>query len=85
MSTADRVEARERLVEDQHLGPVDQGRGELDPLLVAERKLLQVVPGPIGHTQRFELRPGRGAGFVGREAVEPGQVHDLVEHAHLGV
>ena len=35
---ADGIQPRERLVQDEHLGPVDQGRGELDPLLVPQRE-----------------------------------------------
>ena len=39
----DRVEAGERLVEDQDVGLVDEGADQLDALLVAEREVLEVA------------------------------------------
>ena len=60
---ADRVEAGERLVEDEHLGPADQRGGELDALLVAQRQLLHRVAAalaqaePARPTRRRRARP----------------------------
>ena len=51
---ADRVEAGEGLVEDEHVGLADQGGGQLHALLVAQRQLLHPVaaalaqPEPLG-------------------------------------
>ena len=70
---ADRVEAGERLVEDEHLGPADQRGGELDALLVAQRQLLHRVAAALAqaragstHSSRGPrgrgARPGRAAG-----------------------
>ena len=39
----DRVEAAERLVEHEQVGVVDERRGDLGALLVAQRQLLQLV------------------------------------------
>ena len=65
---ADRVEAGERLVEDEHLGPADQRGGQLDALLVAQRQLLHRVaaalaqPEPARSTRRRRARPRRRPG-----------------------
>ena len=81
----DRVEARERLVEDQDLGVVDQGGGQLHPLLVAERQLLDPVAGAVGHAQPLDPVAGGARRVLGREPVQPGEVHELVADPHLGV
>ncbi len=47
----DGVQARERLVEDQHLRIVHQGGRELDPLLVAEGERVDGVVHALGDAQ----------------------------------
>ncbi len=80
-----RVEARERLVEHEHLGAVHERRGDLRALLVAEREALDGVvralaeAEPLQQLERVAARGGRGP------AVQPGEVHGLLEHAHLRV
>ena len=51
---ADRVQPGERLVEDEHLGPADQGGGELDALLVAQRQLLHRVAAALAQAQALD-------------------------------
>ena len=64
---ADRVEAGERLVEDEHLGSVHQRGGQLDALLVAQRQLLHRVaaalaePEPLEPARRRRARPRRAS------------------------
>ena len=81
----DRVEPGERLVEDEHLRPADQRRRQLHPLLVAERQLLDPVAAPLGDAEALDP-VGRGPGGGGRvQAVQPGEVGDLLVHPHLRV
>ena len=49
-----RVEVRERLVEEQHLGLHDQGARERDPLLLSARELVRCAS-----LQRREVHRGR--------------------------
>ncbi len=57
---AHRVQAGERLVEDQHLRAVHQGGGQLHPLLVAVRERVDPVARPIGQAEL--LQPGHRGG-----------------------
>ena len=57
----DRVEARERLVEDEHVGVVHEGGGDLRALLVAERELLDGLVAPLGELEAVEQLVGCGA------------------------
>ncbi len=82
---SERIEAREGLVEDEQLGVVDQGRGQLHPLLVAERQLLDAVVAPRAHSQPLHPRVGGDAGGRAREAMQLGQVDQLLAHAHARI
>ena len=53
---ADRVEARERLVEHEQLRVVDERGGELDALLVAVRQLLELRLRAIAEAHPLEPR-----------------------------
>src|SRR5699024_11074164 len=46
-----RVEAGERLVEDQEVGPADHGRGDLHALLIAQRERLELVGQTASQTE----------------------------------
>ena len=48
------VERAERLVEQQHLGPVDDRAGERDPLLLAAGQLRRLAPGEVGELDQLE-------------------------------
>ena len=50
----DGVETREGFVEHEELGLVDEGGGELHPLLVAERQRLELARGAVGHAELLE-------------------------------
>jgi len=77
------VEGAERLVEQQHLGAVDQGTGERDPLLLAAGQLIR--PGPLP-----PVEPGQADGR-GDAAAELGPRHvglaqpegDVLEHVEV--
>ena len=58
---ADGVQAGERLVEDQHLGAADQGRGQLDALLVAQRAS-RPDPPPLTEAEPVHPLGGRPRG-----------------------
>ena len=80
-----RVEAGEGLVEHQQVGPVDEGRRQLHPLLVAEGQVVDLVPGPVGHAQPLDPL-GRGRLGVGRlHPRQPAEELELVGHPHLGI
>ena len=81
----DRVEAREGLVEDQQLRVVDEGGGQLDPLLVAEGQRLDLVLGPVDNAKSGQPGAGSGGRVGPIHPVEPAEVDQLVEHLHPGV
>ena len=60
----DRVEAGERLVEDEQLRVVDERRAQLDALLVAVRQRLELVPLAVGQAQPGEPAGGRRGCFL---------------------
>ena len=81
----DRVQPAEGLVEDGQLGVVHQRRGQLDPLLVPVRQLLEPRAGSVAEAQAAE--PFRGCLFR-RCCVhlrELGQVSQLLTDLHLRV
>ena len=62
-----RVEARGRLVEEQHLGVVEQRPGQGEALALAGREALHEDVGPVGHAEPLEQLVARRSG---RRAVE---------------
>ena len=84
-STATRVEAGERLVEHEHVGPVDQRADQLHPLLVAEREVLELVAGPVGEAELAEPAGGLAVGRRPGEAAQLAEVAQLLEHLHRRV
>ena len=81
----ERVESRERLVEDQHLRLVDERGSDLCALLVAQREGLHVVVEAFAEPQLLEQPTSAVGGIRLRVSVEPGEVDDLLEHLHLRV
>ena len=81
----DGVEPRQGLVEHEELGLVDQGGGQLHPLLVAERQGLELVGGTVGHAELLEPTQRRAPGRAGGHAVQSGQVLDLLDDHHARV
>ena len=79
---ADRVEAGERLVEDEQLGVMGEGDGQLDPLLVAVRQLFELRLGPIGQAHPLQPAHRGGIGVASRQAVLLGEVRELLADAH---
>ena len=75
----DRVQAGERLVQHEDLRVVDEGGGELHPLLVAEAQLLHVVVAALGDAE--PLGPGvrRPSRRRRRHPVQARQVDELVD------
>ena len=50
----DGIEARERLIQNQYIRVVDEARGELDALLVAQREIVELVVQSLAETEGFE-------------------------------
>ena len=68
-STADRIEAGERLVQDQHVRLVHQRGGQLDALLVAQRQRLDAVVTPLGDARAARVQ--RSAAAAASPALAP--------------
>ncbi len=84
----ERVEGRERLVEEEHLGAGDEGAGERHPLLLAPRELGRQALGEVGHLHEVEhgerLRPPLGLADAAHPQAE-GDVVPAVEMREQGV
>ena len=82
---ADRIQAAERLVEDQQIRLVDDGGQKLHLLLHALRELLAALPLAVAEADAFEAAPdaARQIGFA--DALEPAQVGEERADAHLPV
>src|SRR6185295_3632739 len=64
------VEARRRLVEQQHLGPVKERLRQLDPALEAAGELLDALRLPIREPEAGQLLVAALAQLSARQAVE---------------
>ena len=80
-----RVQAGEGLVEDEQVGAADEGGGELDALLVAQGEPLDLVVAAPGDAEALGPLPTGPAGGGGVDAVEPGEVGQLLADPHPGV
>src|SRR4029078_8764784 len=72
------IEAKSRVVEEEHLGPVEEGLGEGQPLLEPGRQL--VVLGP---EMRDELEALQWLAHAGPERAAVEAVEAAVEREHL--
>ena len=70
----DRIEPGERLVEHDDLGFVEERPGQLHPLLVAERQLLDLGRRPVGQAQPLEPLVGRRGRRARAQATDPSEV-----------
>ena len=79
----DRVEAAERLVEDQQVGPVDHRGDELHLLLHPLRQVLAALV--LGLAERHPLQPPRTCCWMPAplHALEPRHVEEELADAHL--
>src|SRR5690606_11669518 len=75
-------EARERLVEHEQLGVVDEGRRELDPLLVAVRQLLELRLLALRKIEPGQPLSGGSVGVAAAHAVLLREVAQLLADAH---
>jgi hypothetical protein len=64
---------------------VDERGGELGSLLVAERQRLRAPVGDLPEAEALEPAGRRGAGVGMADAVQAGEVHEMVGDAHLRV
>ena len=81
----DRVQPRERLIEDQDVGLVDERGCQLDALLVPQRQGLHAIVRITDDLEELEeLRGARARHALGR-AAQACQVHQLLAHAHLRI
>ena len=81
----DRVEPGERFVEDEHVRSEDEGRGQLDPLLVAQAERLELGVAPVGEAEAVQPAERGLPGFRARHAVQLAEVGELLRHVHLGI
>ena len=81
----ERVEPGERLVEHEQVGVVDEGQGQLDPLLVAGGQVLDVGVAPVGEVDPLQPAVGGPLGLVPVQPGQPGVVDDVLADPHLRV
>jgi hypothetical protein len=80
-----RVEARRRLVEDEHLGIVQQRLRQTDPLPVALRELAAVASGHVGDPRALHDRPDARDAITARDALDARAERQVVGDGHLRV
>lgn len=73
-----RVQPGKSLIQHQHIGVVDQRRGQVDPLLVAQAQGVDVAVEVLVDVELPDPQAGRGLGRGHVEAVQPGQTGELV-------
>ena len=81
----ERVETRERFVEDEQLGLVDQRGDQLHPLLVAVRQGVEPVPRPGRQAQPVEPHVDAALHRDSASTTEPTQVDELVADTHARI
>ena len=80
-----RVEARRRLVEQQHLRVVHQRVGEAQPLLHAAAELLDVRAALVGEIDQLQQVADHLAPARGRQAVAAAEEVEVLPDAHVVV
>ena len=78
----DRIEAGERLVHQQDLGVVEDRRDELDLLLIALGQLLRPAIAELRDAQAGQPVERLTARSIRWQAVQRGEVGELVDHRH---
>ena len=79
------IQSRQRLVQHQQLGIVDQRGRQLHPLLVPMRQRLHLGVPPVGDVEPFEPAVGGCGSVCCAEPVQPAQVLDLLTDEHARV
>ncbi len=79
------VQPGQRLVEEEELGPVDQGRGQLDALLVAVGQRLDLDGDLVRHPQAVQPGACGLAGVDAAQTVQLAQILELLPDEHPGV
>ena len=77
------VERRERLVEQQNLGPLDQGAGQRHPLALAARELVGPAQAEAVEADHGERRLDPRADLGARRAADAQAVADVVGDRHV--
>ncbi len=80
-----RIEADGRLVEDQHLGVVQDRSGEPDALAVSLRERADHLPADVGEEAALERFAEPLAARAAIHPLEAGAVGEVLPDAHLGV
>ena len=78
-----RVEAGGRLVEEDHLGLVDDAERDVDPAPLAARVGLALAVGVLGELEASSDRAARRSGVGLADAVEPGLQHQLLARGRV--
>ena len=80
-----RVEAGGRLVEQQHLGLVDQRPGDREPALHPARERIDARVAPVGELHELEQLLGPAPDLRARQVEVAPVDHEVVPHRELGV
>ena len=81
----DRVKAAERLVQEDQLGVVQDGRDQLDLLLVALGELFGEIAAVFGDPEPLEPAVGRRRRLPRGHAAQLAEIHELLVHFDLGI
>lgn len=81
----DRVKAAERLVQEDQLGVVQDGRDQLDLLLVALGELFSEIAAVFGDPEPLEPAVGRRRRLPRGHAAQLAEIHELLVHLDLGI
>jgi hypothetical protein len=82
---AQRIQAGERLVENQQFRVMDERDGQLNPLLIAMRQLVHPVAGQVHEAHPGDDCTGCPVGGRPAQSGQPAEVHDLLTDPHRGV
>jgi hypothetical protein len=80
-----RVDADGRLVQNQHVGVLDQGVGDAEALEHAARVGRHRIVGPLGEADLVQQRVDAALGVLRGDAVEPGGVVQILPAGEVGV
>jgi hypothetical protein len=81
--TAAGIEAGRRLVEHEHIRPVDQPSGEIDPSALAAGEVLDEPVAEVDRVEAGEERFGDRARRSPPAAAQPGEEHEVLARAEV--
>src|SRR5687767_11214274 len=78
-----RIESGKRLVEDQEIGVMENGRDELDLLLHPLGEVCRLFHFPLAESHPLEPKIHPFIGFTTGDALQRGEVTELIDDLHF--